>query len=145
MPNILLSKLTTQLLNDNFDIKVNLGGFSMWPFLKSNDIAIIKKVNFEDVILGDVLVFRANNKILAHRVMSVNIDSVICKGDSCVSCDPIVLKNSILGKIASINRAGKKIDFTAKKIQQKNRIIAKLSPIIGYVFAFLRKILFIRK
>lgn len=60
---------------------------SGWPFgsgFNKGDIAVIQSRDFEDLKIGDVIVFRptSQKKAIIHRIVSINEDYVETKGDA---------------------------------------------------------------
>jgi len=58
-----------------------------WPFkngFNKGDIAMIKKREFSELKIGDVLVFRPSDqeKAIIHRIVEISEDSVSTKGDA---------------------------------------------------------------
>ena len=44
-------------------------GFSMWPFLKPGGRLIFKKVPPETLRIGDVILYKADNQSICHRLV----------------------------------------------------------------------------
>ena len=55
---------------------------SMEPTIKIGDIAIIKNVRKEDLKNGDIIAFRKGTSVITHRIVEVNEDEYITKGDN---------------------------------------------------------------
>ncbi|MFH0827948.1 MAG: hypothetical protein V1919_02140, partial [Candidatus Omnitrophota bacterium] len=45
-------------------------GFSMWPFIKEQDRIIAEEVKAEELESGEVIIYRAENKLVCHRLVS---------------------------------------------------------------------------
>ncbi len=77
-------------------VAVILSG-SMEPELKINDFVIVRKA--KNVKVGDIVTYRKNNKTdeTIHRIVEIDGDTVITKGDANNSVDPVVRKNEITG------------------------------------------------
>ncbi len=134
-----LLDLTDELLNSNQFVKVKLGGYSMYPFIKAGDIALIKKCKLDELNIGDIIVFKLNNKWIAHRlikVISENGDKIlITKGDSELKNDKPITEKEFTGKIVSITHKNREIDLENHKYQLKSKRIIRfnkaLLPFIG--------------
>lgn len=72
---------------------------SMQPELAIGDVIIIKEVN--DYKENDIITYNVNNEYLVtHRIIEINEDNFITKGDNNTSKDKeIVLKENIEGKV----------------------------------------------
>jgi len=103
-------------------------GGSMLPTLKSDQK--IKILKTKDVKIGDVIVFKLNNLKrkkknfrVIHRVVRINGDQIITKGDNRFNCDRPITNKEILGKLIKIGN--KRVDTTYYNFI--NPIIAKTS------------------
>ena len=142
-----------QLIEEKGKIYLRLSGFSMFPFLKEGDVALIKKVEINALKIGDVIVFKQDQKMVAHRLMALKKNGenniLTTKGDTSKNNDPIFTKKEYVGKIISYNRKGKKITITTKFYELIGRIIVKTSQLNTPFFVLnkriWRKIWIIRK
>lgn len=56
---------------------------SMEPTIESGDTVLIKKCDFDDVKIGDIIVYKNDNKYIIHRVVRFDDDgSIVTKGDN---------------------------------------------------------------
>lgn len=79
---------------------------SMYPELRINDIIIIKKLNNYNV--NDIITYSIDNKVLiTHRIVKINDNDFITKGDNNNSEDKEIIKlENIKGKVIhKINRS----------------------------------------
>lgn len=90
---------------------------SMSGTMEIDDIIIVKLGN-ENVNPQDIITFREKGYLVTHRVISVDTDSVITKGDSNNVEDDPVNKNNIVGKVVYIVKDVKiwKKVFTDRKV-----------------------------
>ncbi len=103
-----LIDLAETLLEDNKSIKFSMKGFSMYPTLKEGDTGLVEKCSVDELKKGDIIVFRLNNNLIAHRLIEIkNINNTkvfIAKGDKNSYYDKPVVANEIIGKLVSIQR-----------------------------------------
>lgn len=74
---------------------------SMWPVLKEGDLVFIQGVTKkEDVEVGDVIVFRNNEKgtFTIHRIVSMGKDDLTTQGDANFTKDAPVKYGDVVGK-----------------------------------------------
>lgn len=90
---------------------------SMSGTMEIDDIIIVKLGN-ENINPQDIITFREKGYLVTHRVISVDNDNVITKGDSNNIEDDPVNKNNIIGKVVYVVRDVKiwKKVFTDKKV-----------------------------
>ena len=74
-----------------------IGSGSMEPYLKENDLIIIKvESNYNK---NDIVTFYENNHYITHRIVDINEDIITTKGDNNNSTDNNIRKNQIIGKM----------------------------------------------
>ena len=70
---------------------------SMEPFLKINDVIIIKtNYNYK---VNDVVTYKKNNEYITHRIVVINGNEIITKGDANNVNDSPITKKDIIGKL----------------------------------------------
>jgi len=135
--NAKILKLSEDLLQDGLFLKIQLGGYSMFPFFRAGDIALVQRVDMNTVRIGSVIVFKSYDKLIAHRVLKVNYNNeditFICKGDSVIHDDPIVTVNNFIGIVKEITRSYI-IIYKSDRSFIKSLFFAKMSPYSAYIF-----------
>lgn len=123
------------LLESSFGLRLRVGGFSMYPFLKDGDIALIEKCSLDALKPGDVVVFKRAGKWIAHRLLKkIKLNgktTLLAKGDSCLKTDPAVSGEMFAGRIVSAERKGKTILLNNQGLY--SIIILKLSKTSGFL------------
>jgi len=118
-------------------LKIQLGGYSMFPFFRAGDIALVQRVDMKTVGVGSIIVFKSYDKFIAHRVIKVdsNNDEItfMCKGDSLINSDPIVTANNFIGIVKEITR-NYLIIYKSDINFNKSLFLAKISPYSAYIF-----------
>lgn len=74
---------------------------SMSDAIEIEDIIIIKLGN-ENINKDDIITFRQDNNLVTHRVVRIEDDKIITKGDNNTSEDKPIKKEDILGKVEVI-------------------------------------------
>ena len=88
---------------------------SMYPYIKVNSIVITKRVNYNDIKVGDVISFDVETieYSVCHRVIEITDDGLVTKGDNSAVIDvakvreenlngKLVLKTNILADILKL-------------------------------------------
>lgn len=87
-------------------------GTSMLPMMKGGDQVLVVHGS-AGVRRGDVIVFRCNGNLIAHRVLRIYESdgklTFITKGDNVSQCDPPVSANAIIGRVLAIKRGSRHI------------------------------------
>jgi signal peptidase I len=83
----------------------SISGNSMAPLIKHGDTMVVEHGS-RDLHSGDVVIFKTQDKILAHRLIQVKKRSegkvFICKGDNCRTFDQPFDADHILGKVVEV-------------------------------------------
>lgn len=88
---------------------VNYGGYtflevvsgSMSGTIEVNDLVVVK-LDTKDVKEGDIITYQSNDELITHRIVKINGDSVITKGDSNNTWDKEFQKSEIIGKVVYV-------------------------------------------
>ena len=119
-----LIDLVETLLDENHPLNFNMQGYSMFPTLQEGDRGIVEKWNPEDLVAGDIVVFKANNKLVAHRLIQITIRDGVrwftAKGDKNTFTDEPFTAESFVGKMTSFQRNNRlrRLDSPGMKTQQ---------------------------
>ena len=84
----------------------NIKGISMLPFLKQNeDNVVITKID-KPIEKYDIVLYKSKGNYVLHRVISINGDDLIIKGDNTISNENVNIKQ-VLGILkAKYNNKG---------------------------------------
>ena len=90
-------------------------GFSMYPMLRNRrDMVVIEKVN-RPLKKHDVPLYRAKSgKLLLHRILKVESDRYIIRGDNTYVLE-YVPKENVIGVLKEFYRNGKRYDCATSK------------------------------
>lgn len=79
-----------------------LKGISMFPTLRTGQIALYKRCSAKQLKVGDVIVFKANNKLVCHRLIfklqTKNTLILLEKGDNPLYMISRLHPNCVIGK-----------------------------------------------
>jgi signal peptidase I len=112
-------------------ISLRVHGTSMLPWVRPEDIALIRQISIENVRCGDVVLFRRENHLLVHRIVekrgSLNASQLFSKGDAHPTSDGVVQEQELLGRVMRIYRGGRRIDLDAPRQLALGIFISQLS------------------
>jgi hypothetical protein len=83
-------------------------GASMWPTLRAGDEALFVPFDGEPQ-RGEVLLYRAGDRLLAHRLVGTTGAHLRLRGDAMPDEDPPVSRSAVLGRLTAIRRQGREI------------------------------------
>lgn len=94
---------------NNFRFKVT--GFSMFPFVRNEDIVTIAPKGKLAFSLGRVVAFvhPVSKKLVVHRIVGKRQGRYLIKGDNILDIDGLVSYDFILGYVVKVERDGKKV------------------------------------
>lgn len=95
---------------------------SMSKTLEIEDIIIVK-LGSDNINKKDIITFRKDNNIVTHRVVKIDGDKIITKGDNNPSNDKPIKKEDVLGKVKIIIPDVK----IWKKVFKEPKVIISLS------------------
>ncbi len=124
----------------------------MFPFIRSGDSILVKRVPLETIKPNDTILFESEDKMkICHKVITVlERDGVLWFStagykDSSQSEGPIN-KDNILGKVIALKRKDKIIDLTGRQIHTFGfRVDCFFTEIMSSIRNFLAKIPWIKK
>lgn len=73
---------------------------SMAKTLNVHDVILVKIT--KEVETGDIITFKQDNEIITHRIMQMNGNELVTKGDANNVEDEVITKDAIIGKVVSI-------------------------------------------
>ena len=78
---------------------------SMWPVLKRGDLILIRGVADakEEVEVDDIIVYRNPKGFTIHRVIKLNEDTLVTKGDANNVADNPIKYEDIVGELLTFN------------------------------------------
>lgn len=88
---------------------------SMWPALKQGDLVLIEGVKSkEEIKVGDIIVYQNPKGFTIHRVIKMNEETLVTKGDANNVQDDPIRYEKIIGKTLTINNNPVRIPFLGK-------------------------------
>lgn len=85
---------------------------SMWPALKTGDMVFIKGIeNKDEIKVGDIIVYKNPLGFTIHRVIEINENIIITKGDANNVSDAPVKFEEIIGKTLDFNNKPIRIPY----------------------------------
>ena len=120
-----VKKVSKQLLDDGFNIRISTYGSSMFPLITTGDkITVSPGGNF---VIGNLIVFTRNDQMVCHRLVRAfekgGIKYYQTQGDSFFGLDEPVTVDQILGKVKRIER---------EHVSPARRILIFIHPILKF-------------
>lgn len=105
-------ELAREQLLTSGTVQLRVLGWSMLPIIWPGDELVIERIASHDVVNGDIVLFAAGSRFVAHRVVnrSAGAPTIQTQGDAIRQADAPVSHSELLGRLAFILRDGKCID-----------------------------------
>lgn len=99
-----LNSLFIGLLNQHQSVKIMVRGMSMFPFLLSGDVVLVRPVKDDDFKVGTIVVYKSGANLVLHRLVGQNKPKglVYTRGDGLTKRDEPIKKDDIIGVVADI-------------------------------------------
>lgn len=117
-------------------IFIEAKGFSMWPFIREGEKLIIRKASIDALKVGEIILYRAENKLVCHRLVKKIKHNggylIYSRGDNSLSLPELVTKERFLGRVAAIVRKnGRTVDISGLQQRFLNRVIVIIAPLVA--------------
>lgn len=97
--------------------RIPLKGSSMLPDLHEGMLLEARPVHRTPHV-GEIVIFRAGSRLVAHRVTGVRGDRVICAGDAQPDCLDAVEAGDVIARVCAVyDAAGKRVDGAAMHLR----------------------------
>ena len=133
--------ICVELLREGLGVKFRAPGGSMYPTICDGDLITVEPIKPSDVILGDIVLYRHEYGVVAHRVINIKKTqpSIVSpqhyftlRGDAAPKDDDPVISNQILGKVVSLVRNGRPLDpycLRIKLLYKTRRFACRLKKV----------------
>ena len=128
-----------QHLSKEKSVLMSVSSCSMRPVFKEGDQIEVRKVNINDIVVGDVIVFSRNLRIFTHRVVKLVVGAnagirLRTKGDMTLMFDRCVKLEELMGVVVSRQHRNNRVYFDAWTWRLFNKVVAAGSFLIGRMY-----------
>lgn len=131
--------LVKEILKRGNCVRIPTLGRSMFPLI--SNIILIEPATAKNIKCGDIVVYSAGEKMVAHRLVRKTIKDgkniLLTKGDTFVECSE-VLPEDVIGKVIEIEKWGIKLSLKRGTGKFLNAICSNTSPILSIAYPILR-------
>ena len=108
-------ELAGEVLSSSGRLRLRVTGWSMLPAIFPGDTLVIEPARSESVGKGDIVLFRRDGRLFAHRVSgksgSASDFQIVTQGDGMRNPDPPVSSSQLLGKVSFVVREGRCLEL----------------------------------
>ncbi|MBQ8960099.1 MAG: S24/S26 family peptidase [Ruminococcus sp.] len=118
-------------LEKNGSLTYTFKGISMMPLLRSDkDLFTVKKNDGTRFKKGDVVLYRRPpEQYVLHRIVEVRPEDYVILGDNCISREPGIRDEDILGVMTAYIRSGKEHSVEELPYRIYSKAIVGLAPL----------------
>jgi signal peptidase I len=134
----LRSSQLDKILIDNEIVKLSARGYSMYPSIMPGDILHARHKKFQEINIGEVVIFCRDGLLFAHRVIRKHEHNcslgLITQADRSLSADgPLIPVEDILGVLIAVERKKRLINFDNKPLKSPSNIIFNILVLIDLI------------
>ena len=133
--------VSERLLKRGYHVRINAGGQSMYPYLRSGDILEVEPAVLDEMQPGDIVVFRRKKTLIAHRLhrKTGQGDAItgISIGDSGIWKDEPLTAETVAGRVVARERNGKQKLLRTPEALRYGRLMVRFYP-MPHLFAQFR-------
>ena len=108
-------ELAGEVLTSSGRLRLRVTGWSMLPAIFPGDTLVIEPASSESVGKGDIVLFRREGRLFAHRVSgksgTASDFQIVTQGDGMADPDPPVSSSQLLGKVSFVVRDGRCLEL----------------------------------
>lgn len=90
------------------EVRLKVTGASMMPSIWPGDVITVRR-NTTNLQPGQVVLYRREGRLVAHRITRVQGDLISTRGDSLPCDDPPIYTPDIIGQVISLIRDGRRV------------------------------------
>jgi hypothetical protein len=118
-------------------VRFRAEGASMYPTIRDGDTITIAAVSTGEVVRGDVLLCRHDQRVLAHRVVDVTMHRAKrffgLRGDAKAACDVPVAADDVFGRVISVRRNEREVRLCGRPARLRHAARTAASRMKGFI------------
>ncbi|MCS7221692.1 MAG: signal peptidase I [Anaerolineae bacterium] len=135
-----IDQLPAELLASGRALTVRVRGYSMFPWLRPGDLVRVEPVDVMTLHPGDVILFRAGNLAITHRLLRWKDGFLITKGDAAPCPDRPLSPAEVAGRVVEVRRGGRAWRLDRGWRRTLAPVQAALSPWTPPLYAIVRRL-----
>jgi signal peptidase I len=111
---------------------------SMWPLLRAGDAVIVQPIEPATIRIGDVLVAQRGGESITHRLIALEGEQWVMRGDNAIWADAPVGRAEGVGRVEAIERGAYRIDLAQPQWAQLNQRLGQIGRVHRRINRWLR-------
>ncbi|HMH12541.1 MAG TPA: S26 family signal peptidase [Edaphobacter sp.] len=109
------------------EVRLKVSGASMIPAVWPGDVITVRRRDFAELQPGQIVLYRQEEKLVAHRIACVRGDRLTTRGDSLCYDDPPIRESDIVGQVVCLLRNGRRVHLKQSFWQRVNSSLLRRS------------------
>ena len=114
---------------ENGSVRLKVISSSMYPILAAGSFVVVQPKPPKNLLCGDIIVWDQGSSWNTHRIVKMQENGCITKGDANWNCDPQIEFKDILGCVTRVENASGSWDLTRFPWTSLNGAFARLSAV----------------
>jgi hypothetical protein len=110
-------------------LRLHVMSDSMWPLLRAGDAVIVQPIEPAAIRVGDVLVAQRGTELITHRLIAIEGERWLMRGDNALWVDAPAGPAECVGRVEAIERGADQIDLTQPQWAQLNRRLGQIGRV----------------
>lgn len=102
----LAANVIVDLLSRGHSVRFQARGDSMHPIIRNDDYLQVEPHDASTITRGDVVLTLSERGLTVHRVVDIDGDVIVTRGDNAAAPDAALHTSRILGRVSYVERDG---------------------------------------
>src|SRR5271157_314954 len=107
--SVLACELVADLVHNFGEAHLKVTGASMIPAIWPGDVITVRRREMAELQPGQIVLYRREGVLVAHRIRCVRGDLLTTRGDSLECDDPPITESDIVGQVVYLVRNGRRV------------------------------------
>ena len=141
LPGHAVAELLRTVTEKGKSIQLRVGGSSMHPIIRDQDVVTVAPLNGVSPGFGDVVSFERPNtkKLTIHRIIQKKQRRYLVKGDNSIKADGFVSLPDIIGRVTRIERNDHKVHFGLGPERTIIALLSRRTALYSFLYPILKR------
>jgi hypothetical protein len=133
--------LVKEVVMRDGEMPLKTAGLSMRPTVCGGDWLVVRRAVPADIVVGDIAVYQAGPRFVAHRVIRRRLDDagrmwLTVKGDAHLGAEGELPAENVLATAVAVrsDRSGRILDLAGSRGRRVGRLIARYSSAVDWLY-----------
>lgn len=107
-------ELIREVAEKTGEVRLRVAGASMLPTIRPGDILTVRSCHTSSLRPSQIILYHRDGKFIAHRILRMDGDRLLTRGDSVSAFDPPVRASEVVGRVIGVCRGSARVDPNEK-------------------------------